>query len=86
MQSIKLRSRVDADGLLKLEVPVELANQELDLVLVYQAVNSVSEGNISEDLGYPVDFFEKTAGAWQGEPLTRGEQDRCDERSWDLLL
>ena len=30
MHSIKLRSRVDADGVLRLEVPVELANLELD--------------------------------------------------------
>jgi uncharacterized protein (DUF1778 family) len=36
MHSIKLRSRVDADGVLRLEVPVELANQELELVLVYE--------------------------------------------------
>jgi hypothetical protein len=40
MQSIKLRSRVDADGILRLEVPLELANQELDLVVVYQPVES----------------------------------------------
>jgi uncharacterized protein (DUF1778 family) len=36
MHSIKLRSRVDADGVLRLEVPVELANLELELVLVYE--------------------------------------------------
>jgi Protein of unknown function (DUF1778) len=42
MQSIKLRSRVDADGILRLEVPIELANLELDLVVVYQPVESVT--------------------------------------------
>ena len=48
MQSIKLRSRVDADGILRLEVPVELANQELDLVVVYEPVDSVtSEASVS---------------------------------------
>ncbi len=40
MQSIKFRSRVDADGILRLEVPKELANLELDIVVVYQPVES----------------------------------------------
>lgn len=43
MQSLKLRSRVDADGILRLEVPVELANLELDLVVVYQPVSSEAD-------------------------------------------
>ena len=85
MQSIKLRSRVDADGILRLQVPVELSNQELELIVVYQPVESVTQAKTAEELGYPADFFEKTAGAWQGEPLTRGEQGVCDERPWDLL-
>ncbi|MBD2579163.1 hypothetical protein [Oscillatoria sp. FACHB-1406] len=27
-------------------------------------------------------FFERTAGAWQGEPLERGSQGQCDRRDW----
>lgn len=51
MQSIKLRSRVDADGILRLKVPVELANQELNLVVVYEPVESVtSEATEQEDI------------------------------------
>ncbi|PSF30238.1 hypothetical protein C7H19_23960 [Aphanothece hegewaldii CCALA 016] len=51
MQSIKLRSRVDADGILRLEVPVELANLELDLVVVYQPVELVTlDAQEQEDL------------------------------------
>jgi hypothetical protein len=42
MQSIKLRSRVNADGILRLEVPLELANQELDLIVVYEPVELVT--------------------------------------------
>jgi len=43
MHSIKLRSRVDADGVLRLEVPVELANLELELVLVYEIAREVNQ-------------------------------------------
>ncbi|PSF31161.1 hypothetical protein C7H19_23160 [Aphanothece hegewaldii CCALA 016] len=85
MQSIQLRSRVNEDGIINLQVPLELANHELDVVIVYQLVEVRTEEKLANDLGYPPDFFEKTAGAWQGEPLVRGEQDKCDERQWDVL-
>lgn len=49
MQSIKLRSRVDADGILRLEVPVELANLELDLVVVYQPVFSETDDTAEQE-------------------------------------
>ncbi len=37
------------------------------------------------DLGWTPGFFERTAGAWQGEPLERGDQGECDQRNWSLL-
>ncbi|NEQ68411.1 MAG: hypothetical protein F6K21_23505 [Symploca sp. SIO2D2] len=82
MQTIKLKSVVNADGIVQLKVPRELANQELELIVVYQPVETNSMVTPAEALGYPADFFEKTAGAWQGEALTRGEQGICDERQW----
>lgn len=85
MPSIKLRSHVDGDGMLHLQVPLELANQELEVIVVYQSVGSVTQAKTAEELGYPVDFFEKTAGGWQGEMLTRGDQGICEQRQWDLL-
>jgi hypothetical protein len=33
-------------------------------------------------LGWSAGFFERTAGAWQGEPLKRGEQGEYDQRDW----
>jgi hypothetical protein len=36
-------------------------------------------------LGWIPGFFERTAGAWQGEPLERDEQGECDRRNWSLL-
>ncbi|WP_009547959.1 hypothetical protein [Crocosphaera subtropica] len=88
MESLKIRSRVDADGVVRLQVPVELANSEIDLVVVYQTVEKSRESKESKtatELGYPEDFFDSTFGCWEGEPLTRGEQGECDQRRWDLL-
>ena len=85
MHSLKLQSRVDADGMLHLQLPPELANRELELIVVYQLIDLATKQKTAEELGYPSDFFEKTAGGWQGEMLTRGEQGACDRRQWDLL-
>jgi len=48
MQSIKLRSHVDADGMLHLQVPLELANQELELIVVYQSIESIPNAKTAE--------------------------------------
>lgn len=37
-----------------------------------------------DEKGWPLDFFEKTAGAWAGEPLVRPPQGEFEER--DPLL
>lgn len=38
-----------------------------------------------DDLGWTPGFFERTAGAWQGEPLERGTQGDGDRRDWGSL-
>jgi hypothetical protein len=54
-------------------MPPEVAGQDLDLVMVYQ-------GRVANEAqGWPLGFFERTAGAWQGEVLVR-EPDGDDER------
>ena len=37
-----------------------------------------------EELGYPADFFDKTAGKWEGEVLGRENLVDCDRRIWDI--
>lgn len=43
MQTIKVRSRVSADGKVQLQFPDQLANQEIEIVLVYQTVEPTQE-------------------------------------------
>lgn len=51
MESIKIRQRVGQDGILHLELPVGLADHELDVMVVYQPVTSSNPETLSlEDL------------------------------------
>ena len=49
MQSIKLHSHTGADGMLKLEVPMGLANTDFEVVLIVQPVAKAESS--PEDLG-----------------------------------
>ena len=80
MNSVKLRSRVGADGVLNLKVPVGVTNAEVDVVVVFQLVERVQTPKTPEERGWPAGFSEQTAGAWAGEPLVRGDQGEYEER------
>ncbi len=75
METITLHSRVGADGLLKLQVPVKATNTELEVVLVVQPVAPEAQ-----KLGWPAGFFEEVAGGWQGERLMRDDQGEYEVR------
>lgn len=62
METIKLKSRVNAEGKLILQLPQNLANQELEIVLIYEVIEAETD-----ELGYPVDFLENTAGVIQDD-------------------
>jgi hypothetical protein len=70
MQTITLNAHADSDGFLHLKVPRNLINRNFKVKLIVQP----------EELGWTPGFFEKTAGAWEGEPLTRGEQGEYEQR------
>jgi len=40
MQTLKLRAHVNPDGSIQLQMPEQLANQDIELILVYQRVES----------------------------------------------
>ena len=56
---------------------------ELKSILEAAVQNTVTK--TPEELGWSPDFFERTAGQWEGEPLTRGEQREYEQRLWELL-
>ena len=82
MRSLQLRAHVDAQRALLLTLPPDLASQEVDLVVVFEPVTGANAtASPAEASGWPPGLFERTAGAWQGEPLTREPQGEYEERA-----
>jgi hypothetical protein len=75
MQTIKLDTYVGQDGILKLELPPELSDANLEIVVVVQR---------KEKRGWPPGYFERTAGALADDPIERPPQGEYEER--DELL
>ncbi len=75
METITLHSRVGADGLLKLQVPVKMTNTDLEVVLIVQPVASAGQEH-----GWPPGFFEQTYGSFRDQPLVREAQGEYEIR------
>ena len=80
MQSITLHSHVGEDGILQLSVPVGMTDVDLEVMVIVQPIVNSKSAKTPEELGWTPGFFDKTFGAWEGEPLTRGEQGEFQER------
>ena len=81
MKSLHVRARVDAQGTLTLAMPPDMSGQDLELVVVFEPVTLTKTVELpTKATGWPPGFFERTAGAWQGEPLTREPQGEYGER------
>ncbi len=75
METITLHSRVGADGLLKLQVPVKLTNTDLEVVVIVQPAEPADQAP-----DWPSGFFDEVAGGWRGEPLIREDQGQYEVR------
>jgi hypothetical protein len=76
METIKLKVHIDNDGLLKLEVPSKYRNIDMELVLVLQPV----ETEETDELGWPIGYFEEVYGILADDPIERGDQGVFEER------
>jgi hypothetical protein len=75
MQTIKLDTRVGKDGILKLELPLDVSDTELEVVVVVHP---------KEKRGWPPGYFEHTAGSLSDNPIERPSQGEYEKR--DTLL
>jgi len=73
MQSINIRSHVGADGILHLDIPIEITNMEIEVTVTIQTVSP-------QQRGWMPGFFEEVIGGWVGEPLERPEQGEYETR------
>jgi hypothetical protein len=80
MTSIQLQSHVGRDGILKLEVPVDVTDVDLNVKVIIEPIAPATP-KTPEDLGWPPGFLEQTSGAWQGEPLVRAPQGEYEIRN-----
>lgn len=78
---------LDPALLQKLEMLAKLHGRSLqaELKSILEAAVQNAVTKTPEELGWSPGFFERTAGKWEGEPLTRGEQGQYEQRLWELL-
>ena len=75
METIRVRSRSNADGIVHLDVPVNLKDAELDITVTVELAN--------KGKGYPPEFFEQTYGSCQDDPIVIDDEGIYEEE--DLL-
>ncbi len=72
MESITVRSRVGKDSILHLDIPVEMAETDIEVTVTIQ--------RITPQRGWIPGFFEEVIGGWVGESLKREEQGEYETR------
>jgi hypothetical protein len=80
MQSIKLKKRVGADGILHLDIPVGITDKEVEIMVIYQPLETPTQPKTAQQRGWNPGFFEEVIGGWVGEPLERPEQGEYETR------
>lgn len=84
MKSLQIRTQVSPQGQVLLEMPLELANQKIDLLIVFETVNGNMEALIPTDaLGWPRNFFTEIAGSMPDFPDIEDEGDFEVRESWE---
>ncbi|AUT04484.1 hypothetical protein CLI64_24345 [Nostoc sp. CENA543] len=69
MQTITLNSHVGQDGILHLDIPVDVTNTDLTITVILQPATDSQQGKTSQGKGWPANFFEETSGCLKDTPL-----------------
>jgi hypothetical protein len=80
MHSIQLKQRVGKDGILHLEIPVGMTDKEVEVMVIYQALETPIQQKTLENLGYPLDFFEQTYGSCADDPIVIDSEGEFEPR------
>ncbi len=73
MDPITLHGHADANGILTLQLPAEMADQELEIQVVVQR-------RAPKKRAWPPGYFERTAGSLADDPMERPPQGDYEER------
>jgi hypothetical protein len=64
-------------------IPQELRHKRIE-VIIWPLEEADIDQKVATNDGWPAGLFERTAGAWQGEPLTREPQGDYEQRlEWE---
>lgn len=69
MQTLTLKARTGKDGIVRLEIPTNISDQEIEIVLVMQPIQT----DPLDEMGYPLGYFEETYGMFANDPIERGQ-------------
>ena len=70
METIKLTTRIDNTGKLRLDLPTHLANQQVEVLVVLQRI----ENEPRDALGWPIGYFDEIDAIKADDVVERGDQ------------
>ncbi len=63
-----------------ISIPEELQHQAVEVIIWPLDKAEARQETETDANGWPIGFFEETAGAWAGEPLVRESQGEYEQR------
>ncbi|MDZ8053528.1 MAG: hypothetical protein RMX68_022240 [Aulosira sp. ZfuVER01] len=69
MKQITLNSHIGQDGILHLDIPVDVTNVDLTITVILQPITDSQPENKPKGKGWPANFFEETSGCLKDSPL-----------------
>jgi len=76
MQTLTLKTRTDKDGIIRLEIPTNILEQDVEIVVVMQT----TDDEALDDMGYPIGYFEDTYGMFADDRIERNQPIQVDVR------
>jgi hypothetical protein len=76
MQTLTFKARTDKEGIIRLEIPTNKAEQDIEIVVVMQT----SDNEPRDNMGYPLGYFEETYGMFADDPIVRNQPSQSDIR------
>lgn len=74
MQSVTVRSHIGSDGVLNLQIPVEMKDVDVEVVVTMRPLEGSDLEAVAQANGWPPGFFTNVIGGWKGDPLVREPQ------------
>jgi hypothetical protein len=77
MKTITLRGKTDSKGKLKVDIQTDMKNKDFEALLL---LDSDSEEEPMDSLGWPLGYFEETCGSMADDPIERPTQLPLEQR------